>query len=63
VTLTFVRQIPRKLGFAILEEIKEGLVDALYGSEEFVDPQGLASYFVCGRVRGYGVCPLRPGIP
>jgi hypothetical protein len=46
------------LGFAIPEEIKEALVDALDGSEEFINPHGFASYFVCGRVRGYGVAEL-----
>ena len=47
------------LGFAIFEEIKEALVDALDGLEEFINPHGLASYFVCGRVGGYGFAELR----
>jgi hypothetical protein len=45
-------------GFALFEETKEALVDALDGSEEFVNPHGFASYFVCGRVRDYGVAEL-----
>src|SRR5258707_1422831 len=46
------------LGFAIFEEIKEAVVDAGDGSEEFINPHGFASYFVCGRVPGYGVAQL-----
>jgi hypothetical protein len=33
-------------GFAIHEESEEALVDALDGSEEFINPDGFASYFV-----------------
>jgi hypothetical protein len=43
------------LVFAIFEEMKEALVDTLDGLEEFINPYGFASYFVRGRVRGYGV--------
>ncbi len=46
------------LGFAIPEENKEALVDALDGSEEFINPHGFASYFLCGPVLGYGVAEL-----
>ncbi len=45
-------------GFTVPEEIKEALVDAHDGSEEFINPHGVASYFVCRRVRGYGVAEL-----
>jgi len=31
--------------FAIHEESEEALVDALDGSEEFINPDGFASYF------------------
>ena len=43
------------LDFAIFEEMKEALVDALDSLEELINPYGFASYFVRGRVRGYGV--------
>ena len=42
----------------LLEEIKEGLVDALDGLKEFIHSHGFASYFVCGRVRDYAVAEL-----
>jgi len=41
--------------FAIFEDRKEALVDTLDGLEELVNPHCFASYFVRGRVRGYGV--------
>jgi len=44
--------------FMLLEEIKERLVDALDDLKEFIYPRGFASYFVCGRVRDYGVAEL-----
>src|SRR5260370_4612998 len=46
------------LAFAIPEEIKEALVDALGGSEEFINPHSFASHFMRGQVRGYGVAEL-----
>ena len=42
----------------VLEEIEEGLVDALDDLKEFIDSHGFPSYFVCGRVRDYGVAEL-----
>lgn len=45
-------------GFTVPEEIKEALVDPLDGSQELINPHGFASYFVCGRARGYGVAQL-----
>ena len=33
-------------------------MDALDGSEEFINPDGFASHFVCGHSRGYGVAEL-----
>ena len=45
-------------GFIVLEETKEGLVDALDGLKEFINSNGFASYFVCGGVRDYGVAGL-----
>ncbi len=45
-------------GFAIPEEIKEALVDALGCSEEFINPHSFESYFMRGQVRGYGVAEL-----
>src|SRR6266852_5751052 len=56
--LPFSGQIPGALGLAILEESKEALVDAVDGLEEFINPHGLASYFMRGGVRGYGVAEL-----
>src|SRR5260370_35812356 len=57
--LPFSGQIPGALGLAILEESKEALVDAVDGLEELINPHGLASYFMRGGVRGYGVAELR----
>ena len=34
-------------------------MDAVDGLEEFINPHGLASYFMRGGVRGYGVAELR----
>ena len=42
----------------VVEEIKERLVDALDDLKEFIYSHGFASYFVCGRVRDYGVAEL-----
>jgi len=53
-----MRDSSSALGFAILEETKEALVDALDGSQEFINPYGFASYLVCGRVLGYGLAEL-----
>jgi hypothetical protein len=58
VMLAFSGRIPGASGFAILEESKEALVDALDGLEEFINSHGLASYFMRGGVRGYGVAEL-----
>jgi hypothetical protein len=58
VMLAFSGQIPGALGLAILEESKEALVDAVDGLEEFINSHGFASYFVRGRVRGYGIAEL-----
>ena len=33
-------------------------MDALDGSEEFINPHGFAGYFVSGQARGYGVAEL-----
>src|SRR6267143_7059551 len=38
--------------------MKEALVDALDGSEEFVNPHGFADYFVSGQAGVYGVAEL-----
>jgi len=46
------------LGLAIPQEIKEALVDALGGSEEFINPHSFASHFMRSQVRGYGVAEL-----
>src|SRR6266849_6726273 len=58
VMLPLSGRTPGALCFAILEENKEALVDALDGLKEFINSHRFASYFVCSRVRGYGVAKL-----
>src|SRR5206468_7080036 len=45
-------------GFRVLQEVKKTLVDALDGSEEFINPHGFADYFVSGHAGVYGVAEL-----
>ena len=45
-------------GFTVLEEIKEALLDALDGSEEFINAHSLAGHFVNGQARVYGITEL-----
>lgn len=46
------------LGFAINEERKERLVDALDGPEKFINPDGFAGHFLHHQARGYGFTEL-----